>query len=99
MRQVSHVGKQYKGELASLYSLMRTRVERSNHRYIDFYLHLCDSHVPDFGLVVQLVRTLACHARGRGFESRPVRLIMLRIIKRTSRFSNFLPFDETNVTR
>ena len=23
---------------------------------------------PPFGLVVQLVRTLACHARGRGFE-------------------------------
>ncbi len=26
-----------------------------------------------FGLVVQLVRTLACHARGRGFESLPSR--------------------------
>ena len=26
-----------------------------------------------FGLVVQLVRTLACHARGRGFESHPGR--------------------------
>ena len=25
------------------------------------------------GLVVQLVRTLACHARGRGFESHPGR--------------------------
>jgi hypothetical protein len=25
------------------------------------------------GLVDQLVRLLACHARGRGFESRPVR--------------------------
>ncbi len=25
------------------------------------------------GLVVQLVRTLACHARGRGFESLPDR--------------------------
>ena len=25
------------------------------------------------GLVVQLVRTLACHARGRGFESHPNR--------------------------
>ena len=30
--------------------------------------------VPIFnGLVVQLVRTLACHARGRGFESLPGR--------------------------
>lgn len=27
-----------------------------------------------FGVVVQLVRTLACHARGRGFESRQLRL-------------------------
>ena len=30
----------------------------------------CCSH---FGPVVQLVRTLACHARGRGFESLPGR--------------------------
>ncbi len=28
------------------------------------------------GLVVQLVRTLACHARGRGFEPHPGRQIM-----------------------
>ena len=28
---------------------------------------------PPFGPVVQLVRTLACHARGRGFESHPGR--------------------------
>ena len=27
----------------------------------------------DLGPVVQLVRTLACHARGRGFESHPGR--------------------------
>ena len=26
-----------------------------------------------FGLVVQLVRTLACHARGRGFDPHPGR--------------------------
>ena len=26
-----------------------------------------------YGLVVQLVRTLACHARGRGFEPHPGR--------------------------
>ena len=30
-----------------------------------------------FGLVVQLVRTLACHARGRGFESHPGRQFFL----------------------
>lgn len=29
--------------------------------------------IPLRGVVVQLVRTLACHARGRGFESRPPR--------------------------
>ena len=28
-----------------------------------------DAHVSDYGPVVQLVRTLACHARGQGFES------------------------------
>lgn len=28
-----------------------------------------------YGLVVQLVRIRACHARGRGFESRPDRKI------------------------
>ena len=27
------------------------------------------THVSDYGPVVQLVRTLACHARGQGFES------------------------------
>ena len=29
--------------------------------------------IDGFGAVVQLVRMLACHAGGRGFESRPVR--------------------------
>ena len=29
--------------------------------------------MPRYGLVVQLVRTLACHARGRGFEPHPGR--------------------------
>lgn len=28
---------------------------------------------PNFGVVVQLVRISACHAEGRGFESRPHR--------------------------
>ena len=35
------------------------------------------------GAVVQLVRILACHARGRGFESRPHRK------RRVSRLSSF----------
>ena len=38
----------------------------------------CSHHI--FGLVVQLVRTLACHARGRGFDSHPGRQIIAREI-------------------
>ena len=33
--------------------------------------------VPTNGPVVQLVRTLACHARGRGFDPHPSRQIIL----------------------
>ena len=33
-------------------------------------------YFPPYGLVVQLVRTLACHARGRGFEPHPGRQLL-----------------------
>ena len=36
-----------------------------------------NAHTTQNGAVVQLVRTSACHAGGRGFESRPHRFKML----------------------
>ncbi len=41
-------------------------LQAEGHRFEPY----CSHHV---GPVVQLVRTLACHARGRGFESHPGR--------------------------
>ena len=42
-------------------------LQAEGHRFEPY----CSHHL--FGPVVQLVRTLACHARGRGFESHPGR--------------------------
>ena len=39
----------------------------------------CNSH-QQYGLVVQLVRTLACHARGRGFDPHPGRQYTLGVL-------------------
>ena len=41
-------------------------------KMLDKILILC-YYVKVFGPVVQLVRTLACHARGRGFDPHPDR--------------------------
>ena len=41
-------------------------LQAEGHRFEPYCSH-------QFGPVVQLVRTLACHARGRGFESHPGR--------------------------
>ena len=45
--------------------------QAEGHRFEPY----CSHHF--YGLVVQLVRTLACHARGRGFEPHPGRHLPL----------------------
>jgi hypothetical protein len=35
--------------------------------------------IKSYGLLAQLVRSLACHARGHGFESRTVRQIISKV--------------------
>lgn len=44
---------------------------------------LCIFAIPN-GVVVQLVRIRACHARGRGFESRPFRFFNTKNSKNPS---------------
>ena len=50
-------------------------LQAEGHRFEPYSFHhrLCASHGGRFGPVVQLVRTLACHARGREFEPHPGR--------------------------
>ena len=49
-------------------------LQAEGHRFEPYCSHQKGyKRTPNFGPVVQLVRTLACHARGRGFESHPGR--------------------------
>ena len=50
----------------------------------------CDMASGIEGSVVQLVRMLPCHGRGRGFESRPVRLITINPLILKGFFNYFL---------
>ena len=56
----------------------------------------------NFGAVVQLVRILACHARGRGFEPRPHRkrgesaMILLISFRKTIPYYNNISADPDN---
>ena len=49
-------------------------LQAEGHRFEPYCFHQLAPSRLKKGLVVQLVRTLACHARGHGFESRSGRL-------------------------
>ena len=60
------------------------------------YKQRVSGSIPDaptkYGPVVQLVRTLACHARGRGFESHPGRQMCRFYGVKPARFLSFVIF-------
>ncbi len=55
---------------------------------------MIERQVDGCGLVVQLVRTLACHARGRGFESHPGRHLIYEHAAMAQEVERILGKDE-----
>ena len=64
---------------AQLFPLLFSQIFEDSKKHLTFAPLLNDSCSLKSGAVVQLVRIQACHAWGRGFESRPHRLSKTKI--------------------